>query len=420
MFPLPDGFTWLVPLNDGAPLDLDRRKNGDEWIHLVFRRLRATGFQMSGHAAFPGGHIYRPSGTEHRTALWVLFPTGQGPICLVLGDGDPSEVAVEPWRDAVTHAIGQIGAVTDFAWWTIIGCDPNTPDVVALRLSEPTEVAGLRLVPALELFYENVPGRFNIFQSNDRHTGLVKVTGSSMGYNSNVAHEEAARRIRLLCSLLSVAFGMPWIQRSSVNPLTRFNGHGDTEPMNVDDIHIPAISPWDRDDEVPPDTEALTQSVEIPRWIGRRWETITRDKRMVDALLNHHEGQLMMAHHPSHAALAFVTTVEALGNRKVKKLPRCRECRVVTGSGDRFRDALARVIPAQEADALGRKFYNWRSRTAHDGVLHGTEPAFGAWAFWSGISENTARDFERELYSLAAAAQRLLLSEASGEELRPT
>lgn len=38
----PKGFTCSQPLNDGAPLDLDRRKNGDEWIAFVFRRLGLT------------------------------------------------------------------------------------------------------------------------------------------------------------------------------------------------------------------------------------------------------------------------------------------------------------------------------------------------------------------------------------------
>lgn len=67
-------------------------------------------------------------------------------------------------------------------------------------------------------------------------------------------------------------------------------------------------------------------------------------------------GWLMMPNHPSHAAPAFVTTIEALGNQKLSKLPRCLECEVVTGSGDRFRNAPARVIPAAEADDLGRNF----------------------------------------------------------------
>ena len=81
-----------------------------------------------------------------------------------------------------------------------------------------------------------------------------------------------------------------------------------------------------RDDLVMPDDDVQVRIVEVPDWIGLRWEAISRDKKLTHALLNHHEGLLMMPHHPSHAALAFVTTIEALGNRGMKKLPRCRDC----------------------------------------------------------------------------------------------
>ena len=89
MTALPSGYTWAKPLNGGAPLDLDRKKNGDEWIDFVFRRLAgssgSTGYQMVSHNTFPGGYIYQATGTTIRTALWVLFPVNQGPICVVLG-----------------------------------------------------------------------------------------------------------------------------------------------------------------------------------------------------------------------------------------------------------------------------------------------------------------------------------------------
>jgi len=164
---------------------------------------------------------------------------------------------------------------------------------------------------AVITFFENVPGRFNIFQGSGRRSGLVKVTGNSVGYTWGVAAEEAAKRVRLL-------FAAPPVARGA-----RFRGHdrGAWQPGDEEAASLPAM-------------------------------------------------------------------------------------KLISGSGERFRDALARVIPVDEAEDLGRKFYSWRSRTAHDGVLHGTEPAFGAWSHWGRHSESAVHDFEIELYGLAAAARR--------------
>ncbi|PRY18874.1 hypothetical protein [Pseudosporangium ferrugineum] len=418
IFPLPADFSCLTLLNDGAPLDVELRENGDEWIEFVFRRLGetvgSTGYSMAAHQALPGGYIYRVTGEEVLTALWVLFTRGGGPLCAILSQGEPAEADVEVWWDAVTHAVDQIGTVTTFAWWTIIGPDPHSGMGAAVRLAAAATAGGLRLDPEPGLFFENVPDKFNLFSGRPQHSGLVKATGESIGYTWHVATSDAARRVRLLCALLSISSGTAWIQRVGVHPLIRHTAAGAFEPTRPEDIELPAASPWEREDMILPADEVQVHEVEVPPWINARWETIVGDVRLTHALLNHHEGMLMMANHPSHACLAFVTTIEALGNRAIKKPPRCKHCRVVSGSGERFRQALARVIPADEAEQLGRRFYNWRSRTAHDGILHGLEPTFGAWPHSSGFSESTERAFQTELFGLAAAARRLLLLEVGG------
>ena len=120
----------------------------------------------------------------------------------------------------------------------------------------------------------------------------------------------------------------------------------------------------------------------------------------------------MLPYHPSYAALAFVAVVEALGNRAVKKLPRCNQCKTIIESGKRFRETLARVIPAEEAEHFGREFYDRRSRTAHEGILHGAEQMFGRLPYGLGISEDPIRDFDSLAHNLSAVARRLLLLEA--------
>ncbi|MDG4755307.1 hypothetical protein O7630_30660 [Micromonospora sp. WMMD718] len=419
MIALPDGYTWAEPLNAGVPLDLDRRKHGDQWIDFVFRRLAdssgATGHQMASHDTFPGGYICQPTGTRIQSALWLLFLVDQGPICVVIGRDSPRDDDIEPWRDAVAHALGQIGTVTEFGWWAIIGPDPNSSGG-GIRLVPPREVGSLKLDAAPDVFVENVPARFNLFSARSCRTGLVKVRGTSTGYTWGVAAEDAARRLRLLCAMLSIA-GESWVQRCSVNPLINMNEAGEAEPTSGDEIELPVKSPWDRDDLISMEDISEMTTMETPDWIVSRWDAIASDAGLQDVLVNYHEGLLMMPDHPSYAALAFVAVIEALGNRTVGKLPRCDQCKVVTGSGQRFRQALTRVLPAEEAEYFGRRFYDRRSRTAHEGVLHGAEPIFGAWSHWGGISDNQIRDFEILLRNLSTVARRLLLLEAGQVEV---
>ncbi|SCF43965.1 hypothetical protein [Micromonospora saelicesensis] len=417
MIQLPEGYSWAEPLNGGESLAFDRNKHGDEWIDFVFQRLgetvRSSGYQMSSHDHFPGGHIYQLAGSQLRSALWLILPSNRGPVCVVLGREPQHEDDIEPWREAVAHAVRQIGTAMDFGWWAIIGPDPKSRYSGSLRLSSPSEVGGLKLDPSPEMFFEYSPSRFNLFSANGSRNGLVKVRGTSAAYTWAVAAEDAAKRLRLLCAMLSVESRVPWMQRCSISPLTRTNASGESEAIDGEDIEFPVRSPWDRDEIFSPEGRFQVNDVTIPDWIPSRWSAIASDAGLLGALINYHEGLLMMEAHPSYAALAFVAVIEALGNRTVKKLPRCAECRSVRGSGQRFREALAKVIPAEEAEYFGRKFYDRRSRTAHEGILHGAEPTFGAFSHWTGISDNSVRDFEALLHSLSAVTRRILLVEVA-------
>ena len=74
------------------------------------------------------------------------------------------------------------------------------------------------------------------------------------------------------------------------------------------------------------------------------------------------------------ALLGFVAAIEALATPK--RPPRCPECKAIQGSGERFREALATVLAPHEVVLVG-KVYDRRSRTAHDGRLHGSEDVLG-------------------------------------------
>jgi hypothetical protein len=57
----------------------------------------------------------------------------------------------------------------------------------------------------------------------------------------------------------------------------------------------------------------------------------------------------------------------------------CDKCPVDVGGGKRFRAAAETVLSKREASKLYKMAYDLRSKTAHEGQLHGTESALG-WA----------------------------------------
>jgi hypothetical protein len=75
---------------------------------------------------------------------------------------------------------------------------------------------------------------------------------------------------------------------------------------------------------------------------------------------------LLKADQPSMALLGFVAAIESIAVPR-KALPRCPECDMVLGSGERFRAALATVLSPEEIELVGR-IYGQRSKTVHGGT----------------------------------------------------
>ena len=93
-------------------------------------------------------------------------------------------------------------------------------------------------------FFENVPGRFNIFQGSGRHSGLAKVTGNSVGY-TGVSLLKRRPSGCGCCARCCRSVAGQWIQRSGVSSLIRVTEQGVAEPTSGDDIKLPTMSPWE-------------------------------------------------------------------------------------------------------------------------------------------------------------------------------
>ena len=115
----------------------------------------------------------------------------------------------------------------------------------------------------------------------------------------------------------------------------------------------------------------------IPPWTGQVWNLMDTDENIKRAVHGCYEAMALEADHPSVAFLMYVATIEGIGARLID-LKRCKSCGSHTGAAERFRTALATVLPPDEAKSLGNAAYrDYRSKTGHEARLFGGEDTFG-------------------------------------------
>jgi hypothetical protein len=122
----------------------------------------------------------------------------------------------------------------------------------------------------------------------------------------------------------------------------------------------------------------------LPEWFGRGLDRVVKDPKFASRLAGFQEGMEAQAEHPSLAAIAFVAVIESIGVMLVPPR-RCTVCGTTIGSGRAFKRALREALPVDEAKLL-EAIYMVRSKTAHEGKLHGSEVSFGMThgpSFWT-------------------------------------
>jgi hypothetical protein len=128
---------------------------------------------------------------------------------------------------------------------------------------------------------------------------------------------------------------------------------------------------------------------------------------------------------PSYSLLAFIGSVEGIG-AKLQPLRRCEccsSCQSSVGAGRRFREALKLVLPGTEVKYLAA-FYEQRSKTVHEGRLHGDELTIGAWPHLRVFAPRPMfEEFRYQVVWKTRKASRLLLlgylaNDASGKGIK--
>lgn len=122
---------------------------------------------------------------------------------------------------------------------------------------------------------------------------------------------------------------------------------------------------------------------------------------------------------PSLAAVTYVSIIESIGGKvePLRKCECCEACEQRIGYARQFREALKLVLPKGEAKRLA-VLYNKRSKTAHQGALHGEE--FRVSGFLNTFDRDPSRYFlYTEVWHIRAAAAALLRLFVSDELPKP-
>ena len=400
-------FAWIVEVGR-YPVDFGEQ--GDEWIHRLSSEIasRMAGVQVTGHkfdqTTTPFVLVTMSTADVTVDESLLLAATTSDLIVLLAGNNERNEDRLERFREAAEIATTQLGDEGDeYNWTAIIGHPAERISGFEIRLESDIQVGSFLLESSGTVFKE--PGSMQV----PSYAGWtidesvpIRVHGANRGYSWRAANLRAARDLRLLSALLSVAWRTTLIVRER------------PAPLDWGVRTVPEHSPWHDADSVSTDaTDLPGRVVEGSSWLSSAWSRASSEDYLQAALDIYLEGASAEPFHPSLAAVAYTACVETLAG-KLYRLERCKTCGSPVGNARSFRAAIRLVLPEEEARILD-VVYGDRSKTVHAGRLHGGETVFGALP--PGIlSDRSTYDFRwRTLWSLRGAANRLLARALKGE-----
>jgi hypothetical protein len=408
----PDGWEpdQYAPLgsDSGLLISLDG-PHKDEWLHHLYVRFQELGRGVSA-ATKTGAEGYRYEerwfNDESKDLVRLRIVNGKGGLYVFLGTRDGGHSGAEgDFRSAVTYAIESTGQRRQSVAWEATICQVPAPRglrTMGLRVGSVT-TRDLRIESWGSVHMDDVPTWYPSMgiRGSDWAFWPVRVAGTASCYSWDEDGAEAtASRLRYVVELLTLAFDCPMEVR--VGPYEASIRVGGEEGLVVPGLRVPTVP----DDHLW--RESMSAPTAIPTWVAEVLDASDLDTQVRRALSAHYEGMLLKSDQPSMALIGFVASIETLAIPR-KGLPRCPTCNMVTGSGQRFRDALATVLSRDEVELVGNA-YDHRSKTAHAGHLHGSEDVLGMFPIPRLFSRDVARlGFEFGTVHLAAKASRELL-----------
>jgi hypothetical protein len=329
------------------------------------------------------------------TALLVAPLESGALIAVGVVDGEIDISALEPWARAARCATERLGSPgQDFEWTSIVAAPRVRIGGTEVSVDGESAFGPFRISSTGGPLHEVLPPLIPSLHSAAFGTCWpLLIEGRHSGYNWTAAGRAAAFDLHRLCGLLSVAFGSCLVVREAPFPL-----EGGVRKA-------PSRLPFDRwPDGIEPDGTEPKDVRTFPDWLSEAWTRMQVRPGLGHAVAAHHEGLRSFQEHPSLALVAFIASVEAISNMLFKE-EKCETCAAHTHVTNRFRATLRLVLPDEKANQLGAA-YSPRSRTVHQGRLHGSETSPGIFGFsWN----DPLREFDWETVYLMATASRDLL-----------
>jgi len=389
----------------GEPLAVDLERDGSEWEKRLtaLLRERATGGSIAARNKLQAQppHVEYSLTNATLTSRLLAIPTEKGIYVLVAGPGEPTSDQVEPWADAAAAAQRELGTEhAPIEWSALIGpLGGGVHGDQPKAIEQEAQVGSLRLTPSGRAMTEAASKGGALFP-HIRISEPVQVDGASRGYDWEHASVRALDELHVACGLLSIALDQYWTVRLA--PVPNRGALVVPSTVNLPDGG-PGIASWWH-----------LSKVGVPAWVDAGFRRAQEDRRFRNRIAGINEAMAAEAEHPSLAAVAFVAVIETIGTLVVPG-ERCGTCGMQTGSGKAFRRALGLVMPADEAEQLG-KTYGLRSRTAHEGQLHGDETRFGMFVGPSFWTRDPVIEFRwGQLRKLRSAARNLMMLDIRGE-----
>jgi hypothetical protein len=387
----------------------DWRTQGDEWVHRVGECLaEIEGYTVTGHKydgttepfiEFTG---VGPDGATLDTRL-VIIRLQEGVYVAIAGKTEePDEAAAEAWTQAARCATARLGSPgTEFRWTATFA--PPSPRIGGAEptLKSDATIGVFRLVPVGHPLYEILPQAASLASVGPSVSWPILIEAHHEGYNWDAASKKAAFELHRLSALLSLAFGECLVVRQAPAPIER-------GVRQVPDRLWWQQSGYEGDTSPPPEPRNV---VTVPDWVPDAWQRMQKRPKLAHAVTAYHEGLRAQFAHPSLALVAFIASVEAVANTLFKE-ERCPKCGAHRGVAARFRAAVRLVTTDEEAERLGA-VYSPRSRTVHQGWLHGGETMPGVLGFSWG--EDPVREFERDVWGMRTVSRDLLRRAVRGE-----
>lgn len=362
-------YPWIIELD---VLALDWMAQGDEWRHWFSDELgrRRPGMGVFGvtidDTTRPFERLTLGEGTSSIDTVVLVGVSAQGTHVLAAGNNEVSSDLIEHLTAASRAATRRMGdSGPEHAWTAILGYLPQRVGGLESVLARDTIVGQMRLESTNTMFIEPVkPEPPSLWTGATRASVPIRVRGTARGYNWDAASAIVARDLRTLCGLVSVELGAPIVVRESAAPL------------EWGERTVPDQPYWYRPPEglMAPSIESQRRVV-LTEWLEPAWTRTRKTPYLVAALDAFQEGLHLADDHPSLAVVGFTAAVEAIAGR-LYKIRTCKECHNKMQVGEAFRRTLDPFTDETTAELL-RPIYSARSKTVHQGELHGHETVPG-------------------------------------------